>query len=267
MNRSSSVKPPVCCSSVLQKRWPSMPRREDGVWAQMVITLSPVSSSGQRRWPSLQQSWHNRSSNMRDSWKWLCNPPPGTHSTMYRGTQTHTQLIQYTSSQYKCSFREEYDFIYCQSGWFVAHTSKINQHLFYLYSYLSSGFSVWQCAVIFKDGEQNTQQVTSLFSSSNYLPSLKKFKRLNVTFNYFIQDAICPTLMLSFLLAILNCWPNTRTSGSNILGLQLFYNSKKFHYITPPVTLPFSVTQNYEHNRNFPQIWVNSFCIQSSFSP
>lgn len=63
--------------------------REDGFWAKMAITLSPVSSSGQKRWPSPPRSWHNRSSNMHDSWKWLCNPPPGTHLTMYRCTQTH----------------------------------------------------------------------------------------------------------------------------------------------------------------------------------
>lgn len=125
MSRSSSAKPLVCFSLVPPKKWQTMPRRyvwpenkgdkdlslvqmktpfhirqrtkqpsamfffyfrEDGAWAQMAITLSPVSSSGQKRWTSPLRSWHNRSSNMHDSWKWLCNPPPGTHSTMYRHT-------------------------------------------------------------------------------------------------------------------------------------------------------------------------------------
>lgn len=78
--------------------------RGDGVWAQTATTRSAASSSGQRRWPSPPQSWHNRSSNTHDSWKWLCNPPPGTHSDMYKHTQKHEPLIQYTQSNAQTQF-------------------------------------------------------------------------------------------------------------------------------------------------------------------
>lgn len=105
--------------------------REDGFWVQTAITLSPVSSSGQKRWPSPPRSWHNRSSNMHDSWKWLCNPPPG--NTLDH-VQTHMPLIQYTSSQLKCSFPfvEGYVFIYCHSG---SLSNIINQWTFILWCF------------------------------------------------------------------------------------------------------------------------------------
>lgn len=37
----------------------------------------------------------------------------------------------------------------------------------------------------------------------------------------------------------------------NTLGAQLFYNLNKVHHHHHPVTLPFSVTQNYQHNPFF----------------
>lgn len=41
----------------------------------------------------------------------------------------------------------------------------------------------------------------------------------------------------------------------NTLGTQLFYNLNKVHHHHHPVTLPFSVTQNYQHNTFF---FINS---------
>lgn len=140
--------------------------REDGIWVQMAITLSPISNSGQKRWTSLLLSWHNRSSNTHDSWKWLCNPPPGTHSTMYRCTQTNTPLVQYTSSQLKHSFTKGYDFLYCQSGLFVSYASQINWHPLFLFSQIY--LEVWQIGFYFNT-KPPTENITFGLISSCYI--------------------------------------------------------------------------------------------------
>lgn len=92
---------------------------------------------------------------------------------------------------------------------------------------------------------------------------LKTFMSFSVTVNYFIQDAICTTLKLSF------SWVMTNKQELQIQLLHLIpLGLSSFTITVTTLWLCLSVSHK-TINSTFPppQIQENSFCTQSSFSP
>lgn len=102
----------------------------------MAVTLLPVSSSGRKKWPSPPRSWHSRSSNTHDSWKWLCNPPPWTLSRV----QTHSDKQRWSrkSSRLQTAVLiRDVTSLFCQSDLFVSQSWKKNvfSYVYYFRSF------------------------------------------------------------------------------------------------------------------------------------
>lgn len=82
----------------------------------MAVTLLPLSSSGRKKWPSPPRSWHSRSSNTHDSWKWLCNPSLWTLGHVQ--TQTNNADSGNVKSAPNCGFDKGCDFTFLPK-WFI----------------------------------------------------------------------------------------------------------------------------------------------------
>lgn len=101
-------------------------------------------------------------------------------------------VIQYTSSQLKCSFPEEYELIEYKSGWFVSHIykKKINICFSCILKAVCRSSCLAICFYFLKMGNNTVPQMTSLFSKfykSTFTEDIKGFLNVTVKISWYSQ--------------------------------------------------------------------------------